>query len=127
MAAQPIDWKWMSTGGLLLDGQGDIAIEYDPLESIKDVIRTRLKADFNGWQLYAIGAGLQNRIGDVVDQELELKIKQQVVSALTNKFLPASAFDVETVTTGDKIHVIVYLQNQPAVQAVLTKTAIEVK
>lgn len=121
-----MDWKWMSCGGLLLDGKGDIAIETDPEESIKDVIRSRLKADFNGWQLYQIGAGLQSRIGDTISPELEDKIKQQVTDSLTYRFLPATAFDVETLVNGDKILVLVFLNGQVAVTATLTKQGIEV-
>lgn len=123
-----IDLKWMSCGGLLLDGRGDLALETDPVSSVKDVIRSRLKADFDGWQLYRIGAGLQNRLGDTIGEELEVQIKRQVLESLSHEFLPSAACDVETVVTGPgKILVIVYLDNEPAVQAVISESGVEVQ
>ena len=75
----PIDLKWMSQGGVLLDG-GDIAL-CDPLEGIKDMVRTRLKAALNAWKLYAIGADLEDFIGNAISDELEVSLRRQVVNA----------------------------------------------
>ncbi len=119
-----IDWRWMSKGGLLLDGTGDIALTgSDGLESLEDMVRTRLKAALDGWKLYRIGADLGEQIGKTVDAELELEIKRQVVRSLTTEFMPRGAFRVETLADGGRVHVMVYVSGSLIAKAVVTKNA----
>src|SRR5271170_2096560 len=91
-----VDWQWMSQGDLILAG-GDIGTT-DPttLASIQDMVRTRLKASLHGWQLYAIGADLQKRLGDTMTAELNTTLRRQVNRSLTNQFLPSGSFTVKT-------------------------------
>ena len=55
------DFQWTSAGGVLLDAIGDIAVYDTPMDSIQNMVRTRIKADLDGWQLYQIGADLRSR------------------------------------------------------------------
>ena len=107
-----VDWSWQSNGDLLVSGDGDI-LTTDPgtLASITDMVRTRLKAAVDGWKLYRIGAGLEQRIGDTVSAELEIVCRRQVQQALTNNFLPAGTFKVMSLVDGSKITLFVYLNN----------------
>lgn len=105
------DFRWQSLGGCLLDGNGDIAMAA-PAESALDMIRTRLKADLNGWKLYPIGADLQNLVGQTMAPELETTIQRQVSVALTNQLLSPGQFEVQTVTVSNMIDVYVYIQRQ---------------
>jgi hypothetical protein len=108
----------MSRGGILLDGTGDIALT-DPmgLESIQDMVRTRLKAALNGWKLYSIGADLQNCLGNTAIEELETAMSQQVHQSLTKSFLRAGTFQVETIieptvgNSGATATIYVFLNN----------------
>jgi len=68
----------MPQGGVLLDGNGDIALCDSALESVRDIVRSRLKADLNGWQLYPIGADLQSQIGEMAPDELESAVQRLV-------------------------------------------------
>lgn len=110
-----IDYRWMSAGGILLDGSGDIQLTDASIpESLVDMIFTRLKADSNSWRLYRIGANLSYRIGDTVDPELELKIKRQITESLTfDGLLRKEDFQVQTIASGETILAIVYLNEQP--------------
>ena len=104
-----VDWSWMSQGDLLLSG-GDIATT-DPttLASIQDMVRTRLKAALDGWQLYSIGADLLARIGDTIDQELNIALRRQINNSLTNQFLPRGSFSVQSVRDNGMINLFVYI------------------
>lgn len=115
-----IDWRWQSNGDLLLDGTGDIAVtNSSTLESIVDMVRTRLKAAINGWKLYAIGADLDARIGDTMGPELELTLRRQVQQALTKQLLPIGSFQVQTLADNGKITIFVYLNNSLIAQTVV--------
>lgn len=103
------DWSWMSQGDLLLAG-GDIATTNpSTLASLQDMVRTRLKAALNGWQLYSIGADLAARLGDTVDAELNITLRRQVNNALTNQFLPRGSFNVQSLQDFQTITIFVYL------------------
>lgn len=106
------DWSWQSNGDLLLSGTGDI-LTTDPstLASIVDMVQTRLKATVHAWKLYSIGAGLEKRIGDTVNAELEITCRRQVQQALTNNFLSAGSFTVQSLVDGTRITLFVYLNN----------------
>lgn len=112
MATSPnglVDWSWMSQGDLLLSG-GDIATT-DPttLASLQDMVRTRLKAALDGWQLYSIGADLAARLGDTIDTELNITLRRQVNNSLTNQLLPRGSFTVKSLTDNGMITIFVYI------------------
>ena len=115
-----IDFTWQSLGGLLLGGDGDIASTNDPMVSVKDIVRSRLKAALNGWQLYAIGADLDSYIGDSMnDPELLVTIQRGVFNCLTSGFLEPTALSVQMLAYGQTILVLVYLQQKLISQAVI--------
>jgi hypothetical protein len=116
-----VDFRWMSNGGLLIDGSGDIACtSADSKESKIDVVRSRLKAALDGWKLYPIGADLDNLRGQTIDEELEKAIHRQVTRCLSNEFLPEGSFQVETLADIDRIHVFVYIEGQLAASATVS-------
>ena len=117
-----IDFLSMSCGGVLLDGSGDIALNSDPMVSITDIIRSRLKADIDGWKLYRIGADLNSFIGTPNNEELETAIKRRVTSCLNNNFLPQGSFSVKTLRTGDSMNIFVYINNTMVVSAIVSLT-----
>lgn len=101
------DFRWMSNGGVLLDGSGDIAMA-SPQESLYDMVRTRLKAALDGWKLYQIGADLERRLGDAITQELEISIRRQCQASLLKEFLLPGQFTITTVNVGGG-HIDVYV------------------
>ena len=116
-----VDYRWQSLGGILLDSTGDIALsEPTGLESLEDMIRSRLKAAVNGWQLYAIGANLQSAMGTVVSEELEITLQRLVASSLTNQFLQQGDFQVATLAEGDMVTVFVYINSTLIATAIAT-------
>ncbi len=106
-----LDFKWMSEGGLLLDGTGDFAMATNS-ETIITMVRSRLKAAVDGWKLYRIGAGLGRYPGNTSDSDMETTIKRQVQLAVSNGFLPASVFQISTLRLGSVIQVFVFLNQQ---------------
>lgn len=112
-----VDYSWMSQGGLLLDGSGDIAFTANGMETTVAMVRTRLKAAVDGWKQYRIGAGLDQFPGDTSDAEMEITIKRQVLTAISNGFLPTNLFTVQTLRLGGEIQVYVYLNDQLIAQA----------
>jgi hypothetical protein len=111
MAATPIDFRWSSQGGVLMDGTGDIADTTGTMDSIQDIVRSRLKAGLNGWKLYQIGAGLKRALGQANSNEVSVVIQRRVVSVLTNDFLAPGSFTVSTIALGNAITIYVYIQN----------------
>jgi hypothetical protein len=118
-----VDFRWMGSGGILLDGSGDIACT-DPttLESITGIVRSRLKAALNGWKQYSIGADLQARVGDIVNPELEVNLQRQVYQSLSDGFLPRGSFTVQTLAYGDTVRLLVYLQEELLAQVTLSRS-----
>ena len=115
-----VDFRWMSKGGLLLDGDGDIAVtSAATLESIVDLVRTRLKAAYDGWQLYRIGADLEANIGQINTAELEIKVRRQAAGAIGD-ILPAGAYEVLTLRRESDLTVLVYLQGTLIAQTTLS-------
>ena len=107
-----IDFRWMEFGGIYLDPSGDIAVTpAATLDSVRDIVQSRLKAALHGWKLYSIGADLEARIGEVADPEFTLSLQRQVSDALSNGFLPANAFQVKVLTYRTRVEVLVYVQN----------------
>lgn len=106
-----MDLNWMSRGGVLIDGSGDLAMG-DTLSSLKDMVGTRLKTALDGWKLYRIGADLHRVIGETVSPELEIRIQRQVEAALLKDFLPQGSFTVKTLPSGSQITIYVYLQDK---------------
>lgn len=103
------DFRWQSSGGILLDGNGDIATTLNSLEELQSMVLTRLKAAVKGWQLYSIGAGLETFPGNPVNANTELSVQRAVTSALTRQFLSSGAFTVQTLAVGNTIEVYVYI------------------
>ena len=93
-----MDLRWTSQGGVLIDGTGDLAVTLTPQEELETMTATRLKAAVDGWKSYAIGAGLEDFKGSSIgiNQNTELAIQRRVTSSLTNQFLPAGSFTVQT-------------------------------
>lgn len=118
-----MDYRWQSNGGLLLDGNGDIAFTESPIETVVSMVRSRLKASVNGWKLYRIGAGLDGFLGNISDAEAEIAIQRQVAGALSKNYLPSSVFDVKTLRLGNEIQVYVFIKNQLVAQATILTQA----
>jgi len=78
-----------------------------------------LKAALNGWQLYPIGADLQARLGDTINQELNITLRRQVNNSLTNQFLPRGSFNVQSIQDNDIITIYVYLNQSLIATATL--------
>lgn len=115
-----IDYKWMSQGGLMLDGTGDLAFTSSGIETIVSMVRTRLKTAVDGYKLYRIGAGLDDFPGDTSDSVEETAIQRRVVTAISAGFLPQSVFQVSTLRLGGDIQVYVYLNNQLIAQTTVS-------
>lgn len=112
-----IDFKWMSNGGFLLDGSGDLALTDSPMECAISMVRSRVKSAIDGWKLYRIGAGLDDFPGSTSNATTEIAIQRRILSALSNKYLPSHSFDVKTLRLGSEIQVFVYLNKQLVIQA----------
>lgn len=115
-----VDYRWMSNGGLLLDGSGDIAFTESPEECAISMVRSRIKAAVDGWKQYRIGAGLNDYIGNTSDAGAEISIQRRVLAALSNKYLPSSTFDVRTLRLGSVIQVFVYISDKLIAQITVT-------
>jgi hypothetical protein len=117
----PVDFRWSSQGGIMLDGTGDICLTSDPIESYADMVRSRLKAAINAWKLYpGIGAGLKQSLGYANSNETEIALRKRVLSSLTTNFLPSGTFDVNTLALDDEITVMVYLNQSLIAQATVS-------
>ena len=115
-----IDFRWMEFGGIYLDPSGDIAVtQAATLDSVRDIVQSRLKAALHGWKLYPIGADLEARIGEVADLEFTLSLQRQVTDALSNGFLPTNSFQVKVLTCRTRVEVLVYVQNTLLANATL--------
>ena len=108
-----VDFRWMSRGGVLLDSTGDVSFTQSPWECLRSMANSRLKAAFDGWKSYQIGADLENVIGSTVAAELETTIQRQVESSMSQDFLPMGSFTVSTLKVGNQAYqVFVFIQNQ---------------
>jgi len=121
-----VDYKWQSQGGILLDGSGDIAFTSKPMESVVDMVRTRLKAAVDGWKLYPIGAGMTSTLGQALTAEQEVALRKCVQSALSRDFLPVGAFTVQTMALGETVTVFVYLNSQLIASASVNSDGVQV-
>ena len=122
-APVPIDFRWSSQGGILMDGTGDIADTSGTMDSIPDIVRSRLKAALNGWKLYQIGAGLTKALGQANSNEVEVAIQRRGGSTLSNNFLSTGSFTVSTLQLGDSITIFVYIQNVLIATVTVTQVA----
>ena len=105
-----VDLAWQSQGGLLLDGTGDLAFTANPIQCLKDMVDTRLKAALNGWKLYpGICAGLDQVIGRTNPAEINITLQRQVYAVLSNGFLPTGSFQIRVVPAGRTTHLFVFL------------------
>jgi len=117
------DYRWMSGGGgVLMDATGDISLTTTNMESIKDIIQSRLKADYRGWALYNIGADLQSFMGQVISSELTTSLSRRIISSLTSSFLPAGAISIRTLVTGDMVQAFVYVAGTMVATATTDKS-----
>lgn len=108
-----IDYKWMSQGGLLLDGSGDIAFTSSSLETTIAMVRSRLKAAVNGWQLYpGMCVGLDNFRGNTSNSQTEADIQRAVLNSISSGYLPKSSFTVNTLRIYGAIQIYVFLNSQ---------------
>lgn len=116
------DFRWTSQGGTLVDGNGDIATTVSATEELESMAATRIKAAFNSWKLYQIGANLQQFIGSStgINQNTVLSIQRAVTASLTNQFLPAGSFTVQTVVLGKEVQILVYLAGKLLVSQTVT-------
>lgn len=114
-----VDWGWQSQGDLLLNGRDIATTDPSTLVSLQDMVRTRLKASLNGWQLYPIGADLAARLGDTVDAELNITLRRQVNNSLSNQFLPRGSFTVTSVVDNAVITIFVYISQSMIASATL--------
>jgi hypothetical protein len=105
------DFRWISNGGSLLDGSGDIAFTSSAWEELSTMIATRLKADLDSWQLYRIGANLGTLPAQTVAPELESAAQQQALSSISD-LVPAGMVQVKTLTQGSEIMLFVYINEQ---------------
>lgn len=117
-----VDYKWMSNGGLLLDGKGDIAFTASSLETTISMVRTRLKSAVDGWKQYRLGAGLDEFPGNTSDAEMEVSIRRRVLSAISSGYIPTSLFTVTTLRLGGDIQVFVYLNDTLIAEAAVSFT-----
>lgn len=60
-----MDLRWTSSGGLLLDGTGNLATTLSSMEELQTMVATRRKAGPRSWKLYTIGAGFDSVIGSL--------------------------------------------------------------
>lgn len=114
------DFRWMSSGGILRDGSGDIANTLNSLEEMESMVASRVKAAVDGWKLYPIGAGLDSFQGSPVNQNTELSLQRAVIASLTRQFLPAGSFTVQTISVGGTIELYVYIQKTLVFQSTVT-------
>lgn len=116
----PVDYAWIpGGGGILLDGTGDIAIT-DPTthDDIMAIVRSRLAASLNGFQLYSIGADLENVIGTTYPSETGVEIQRQIIQSLSGDgFVSKKALAVQTILVGTTLQVLVYLNGSLLTQA----------
>ena len=105
-----------------MDATGDISLTTTNMESIKDIIQSRLKADYRGWALYNIGADLQSFMGQVISSELTTSLSRRIISSLTSSFLPAGAISIRTLVTGDMVQAFVYVAGTMVATATTDKS-----
>ena len=79
------DLTWTFRGDFTLGHNGDLAdTEYDPLRSLHQEIRTRLKADLGDWLLNKdIGASLGDYVGEPNNKTTATALKTRIIGALT--------------------------------------------
>jgi hypothetical protein len=114
------DLRWMSMGGTLLDGNGDLATTLNSVEELESMVASRVKAAVDGWKLYTIGAGLEVFPGMPVNINTELSIQRAITSSLTRQFLSAGSFTIQTLAVGNSIEAYIYLNKTLLTSIVVT-------
>jgi hypothetical protein len=105
------DLQWMSAGGLVLDGTGDIALTINDYQDLQSMIVTYLQANSNSWQLYNIGANLGSIPGNANNAEVEATVVKQIQSALSG-ILPSGSFSIKTLQVGSLFDVYFYINSK---------------
>ena len=87
-----VDLVWIFRDDFALGHDGDIAdTTYDPLRSLYQEIRTRLKADLGDWILNKeIGAGMSDYVGEPNNKSTAEALKTRIIGSLTKFGLIAS-------------------------------------
>lgn len=109
-----MDLRWTSNGGTLIDGNGDLATTSSSQEELESMAATRLKASVNSWKLYKnIGANLSSFEGQPIgiNNNTALAIQRSVTASMTDQFLPAGSFTVQTIVFVNEIQVMLYVGN----------------
>lgn len=110
---------WFSTGGdYILDADGDLLatdefISEDEFLGLKQQILHRIITEKNGWSRYPeICAGLEQFIGEVIDEDLLVRIKEQIRRVITidnlisNESIETEVFPI----TSTSIAVLVWIR-----------------
>ena len=114
---------WMSQGGVLLDGTGDLALDSSVYNCFATMVRTRLKAAMNGWKLYpGIGADLKNLLGSANSNELQVALRKAATASLTNNFLASGSFTITSLGIDDQVSIFVYI-NQSLIATATVSTS----
>lgn len=119
-----MDFLWCTSGGVLVDGTGDISFS-SPTQELVDMVYTRVKASTEGWQLYTIGANLSSRIGCIVTPTLCSKLQTQVSNSLSD-ILIAGSYQVQTLATGNTIDLFILVNGTAILTATVTQTSVQV-
>lgn len=84
-----IDLFWSFRGDLSIDHDGDVAdTELDPLRSIVQEVRTRVRSDPGDWMLYPeVGAGVSDFVGQPNDKINAEQLKSRIIAALARHSL----------------------------------------
>lgn len=115
------DFRWIPQNGLMIGPDGDLAdTSSRQQEELLEMIRTRIEASEEGWQLYPeIGAGLSSLVGRAAGEEVLLLAERLVYRSLSGQFLPPQALTVRAEPSGDGIMVQISVSGTVLGEAVL--------
>ena len=83
------DFVWSSRGDFVFNSGDLLDTDYDPLRSLVQEVRTRVKSDIRGWKPFPdIGANLSDYVGEPNNKSTAEAIKTRVIASLTqNSFV----------------------------------------
>lgn len=119
-----MDFLWCTSGGVMVDGTGDISFS-TPNQELIDMVYTRVKASTEGWQLYTLGANLDARIGCLITPTLCTKLQTQVSNSLSD-ILTAGSYQVQTLATGNTVDLFVIVNSTAILTVTVTQTSVQV-
>jgi len=87
------DLMWTGRGDLVIGHDGDIMDTYaDPLRSIYQEIRSRIKSEVGDWRLYPdISASLSDYVGEPNNKVTAEAVKTRIISSITRNGLVHNA------------------------------------